>query len=1697
MSGSDFKTNLNKFASINYDTNVMEFGGPIQANSITAQSFSGNVSSTMPTTASIDIKGNVTGNSVVSNTIIANTFSGNLIGNGALLTGVVSSLPSKANIDIIGNVRSSGNLIVGGQISTGGNVSANYFFANGALLTGVNVLPTKANIDIVGNVIAPGNVIAQGQVNIAGNVSANYFVGNGALMSGILTSLPTRANIDIVGNVLAPGNVIVQGQVNAVGNVTGNYFLGNGILLQGIVTTFPNQANIDITGNVVSPGNVFALSQVTVVGNVAASYFIGNGSSLSGILTSLPNRANIDITGNVASLGNIVVQGQVTVVGNMSANYFVGNGALLQGVLKSLPGQANIDIVGNVNAPGNVFVQNNLSIVGNVTAAYFIGDGRLLSNINTVLPQTGPGDITGNVSAPGNILVQGQVTVVGNVSSRYFIANGALLSGVLTSLPTSANIDIVGNVFAPGNIIVLGQVTAVGNVTGNCFLGNGSTMDGVLKTLPARANIDIVGNVTAPGNIIASGQVTVLGNVYSSYLFGNGALLTNVSSTLPPTANTNLIGNVTSSGNLRVTGQVDVDSLTATNYYFGNGKFLTGVVNTIIGVQNVDIIGNVIASGNVSVAGQVNFTTFAAGQYLVGNGAFVTSASAALPGNANTDIVGNVIAPGNILVSGFLTAAGNVSATYFQGNGSLLTGLNPVLPSTLQRDVIGNVVAPGNVFVSGQLTSVGNTVATYFIGNGSTLSGVISALPPIVNLTVTNGNVSGTFANVQNVRVLIGDIANIGNVIFFGGNITSNNIIGNGYFIDGILKTFPSAASVDVLGNATSNVIITNSLLAGNLNVGRSLIVGGNIVAGSFAGNGSNVALAGLLLKILPDVADQSARLALTTPNGSLVKQTDSGIRYILTQQPPSVDSNWLIFTGASISVVSLYNNTGSVFPGIGDYTDATVGLSAAVGDVPASQSLATALYSLEAGRANITTSGVIPASFRGNFVSTNADATNVVTSILRINGNLTGNTLNASGNITGNYFIGNGIFITGVTQQLASSANVNIIGNIVTPGGGNVFVGGQANLNMTGNGNLFARTFIGNMFANTMTTDILISNVILWNNGGFTSNANVIANVLNPVNFTSTSNMSSRLFIANNVISSGNILSTNVTALQLIAASNPGNLFVIGNVVGQDMWIGGNVTTFGNNVTFSNNVILGYLSNAQPDDTIMTPLMLDLRSNAVSRYTTAPRGNFGSMSCVLGLEGTMVIRNGVLYRSGIGYANNYFQIFGYSESNYTLNPVTLIGGPSTRIVDVKYNFNNVIALTSTGEVWNWGYTCNPLDPLYNPVKIALPSSGNVVAKIFAPTQRAYGGANGQSQYAAVLSNGQMYMWGLNESYQCGDGTTTYSLTPRIPTGLSAIKVVKVAMSTTFSGSTFALSDTGALYRWGNNSSGELGTGNVDVIKIPITSSGISASGVADVAFSGGIYYAGSQVNRTSSRILLTNGTSYGSGCNVDGELGIGTVINTNTFIRESTNRSNIAAIGTVSCLSNNAHYIVQTDGQILFSGARNLFVSTPATAALTFTAPSGGFQYNMLPSATTGIVPRIQSACSPLNPALYYYSTVGLLDNTGNLYGLGYNTNGQLGTGTAIPDANIYPFTLLNQYMPGNARVADFLMNQFVNRSGGTIVSLTDGTMMCVGNTWSGSIPIAVAPPSYGTTGPLYIGNNIPVPYWTYVPGFGPQNQY
>ena len=191
----------------------------------------------------------------------------------------------------------------------------------------------------------------------------------------------------------------------------------------------------------------------------------------------------------------------------------------------------------------------------------------------------------------------------------------------------------------------------------------------------------------------------------------------------------------------------------------------------------------------------------------------------------------------------------------------------------------------------------------------------------------------------------------------------------------------------------------------------------------------------------------------------------------------------------------------------------------------------------------------------------------------------------------------------------------------------------------------------------------------------------------------------------------------------------------------------------------------------------------------------------------------------------------------------------------------------HTIALTETGKVYAWGLNgygqlgINNTTNQTNPVLIAQSRFNNEkVVKITV----------GAAHSGCITETGKLYMWGNNHLGYLGDGTTTQRNVPTLipQSAFNNEKVVALSLGRDYSG---CLTETGKVYMWGRNTEGQLGDGTTTDKSVPtlIPQSAFNNDKVA--ALSLGVYHSG---------CVTETGKVYMWGFNGSGQLGDGTTAN-------------------------------------------------------------------------------------------------------------------------------------------------------------------------------------------------------------------------
>ena len=228
---------------------------------------------------------------------------------------------------------------------------------------------------------------------------------------------------------------------------------------------------------------------------------------------------------------------------------------------------------------------------------------------------------------------------------------------------------------------------------------------------------------------------------------------------------------------------------------------------------------------------------------------------------------------------------------------------------------------------------------------------------------------------------------------------------------------------------------------------------------------------------------------------------------------------------------------------------------------------------------------------------------------------------------------------------------------------------------------------------------------------------------------------------------------------------------------------------------------------------------------------------------------------------------NGYGQIGNGVSGSNVLTPVQVTGlGPGSGVISVAAGYDHSLAAKSNGSAWAWGR--NNSGQLGNGGTTSSPTPVNTIdssAGVLAVSA-------GYSYSLALLSDGTVYAWGINDKGQLGDNSTTQSLSPVQASGLTGA----ISVTAGFSHST-ALKSDGSVLTWGSNGYGQLGNGATSGYRpTPLQVTGLdSIQGVQAVSAS-----------TSFSLARKADGTVWAWGDNMSGQLGDNSTIQRNAPVQ-------------------------------------------------------------------------------------------------------------------------------------------------------------------------------------------------------------------
>lgn len=464
--------------------------------------------------------------------------------------------------------------------------------------------------------------------------------------------------------------------------------------------------------------------------------------------------------------------------------------------------------------------------------------------------------------------------------------------------------------------------------------------------------------------------------------------------------------------------------------------------------------------------------------------------------------------------------------------------------------------------------------------------------------------------------------------------------------------------------------------------------------------------------------------------------------------------------------------------------------------------------------------------------------------------------------------------------------------------------------------------------------------------------------------------------------------------------------------------------------------------------------------SGTLQNVTDVMAGSFSSMAFVTSTSSGVASSGGVA-----SWGDNSVGELGNNTTTSSLDPIQTDGVPN--VVAIASGSLFQVALSATGNVYTWGDNndgqlgVGGIPESMSAVEVPSVSGTGYLSNIISV-------AAGSDFVVALSASGNVLTWGLNSSGQLGNGTTTQSNTPvevcapgtSAPCSTYLSHMVKIAADTN---QAFAVTSSGNVDSWGNNTDGQLGNNTTTASAIPV-----EVVGVADSGYLGSI--ASVATGDFATYAVDTSGTMYSWGDNATGQLGI----NTTT---ESTTPVEVLGVGGTGNLT----YVVAASGGTDFGYALDATGNVYSWGGNTSGDLGNG-------STTQSKVPVEVCAVAACTSYLGDITSIGgsvgsytalALQITGTGFGWGANAYGNSGDGSTTSYS--YPVAIVSA--TGSGTLADIVelsagsemsqaMQAVTSFTSGTL-SVTPPTSLALGTVAAGSVvgPVALGGLSWTDT--------------------------
>src|SRR5210317_442015 len=678
------------------------------------------------------------------------------------------------------------------------------------------------------------------------------------------TSFVTTSNVGIA-NTNPQHDLSVGGDVYIEGNLT----------VLGETTTISSE-NLRVKDAIVELGEnntdsdfVFDLGLIMTRpgSNVTASYIESSNEYIIGYTQN--SASDTYITPDESNLIQMRVYGDVT------ANSFIGDGSFLSNVIQDTDLESNLTIIRDEMAANTLTLRDDLQ--SNAT----ILRGEMTANTLTLRA-----DLQSNIAITESTLrsemAANTLTLRDDLQS-----NATILRGEMTANTLTLRDDLQSNATILRGEMAANTVTLRGDLQSNITITESTLRtEMAANTVTLRNEIALKSNINNP--------------VFTGIITGDGGAISNISLQHLTEYGDSTDRTITMSNTLSMvtSGHVGINTPTPQRMLHVAGDILAD--DDIIGVDfygddatftgGLTVSKDTLIYGNLEVRGN---TTYLSTQNLVVEDPILALGANNTSSSLDTGLI--------VLV---YQGDSNVAFGYRGGENEFIIG--HTLSSPDDSELIPDTSNSINVHVYGDVT------ADSFIGDGGLLSNIASNLEQIA----LNGNIT------SETIILDGGVIglNVTNNVLVGGNVTASSFIGDGGLLSNIASNLHQIA---LNGNITSETIILDGDVTG-LSVTNNVLVGGNVTATSFRGDGGLLSNIAATLQEVSDNGNTTTNtLQFTNSTTAFVTDLTSNVGVKLDQlanvvvTSPQADhlltydgSNWVNDFNLH-NFIKVHNNTG------------------------------------------------------------------------------------------------------------------------------------------------------------------------------------------------------------------------------------------------------------------------------------------------------------------------------------------------------------------------------------------------------------------------------------------------------------------------------------------------------------------------------------------------------------------------------------------------------------------------------------------------------------------------------------------------------------------------------------------------------------------------------------------------------------------